>query len=51
MRMLLYLFLIPSDGSIDFSVNIGKNNMGLGALKGCFGKLEFVPKFRQGDLL
>ena len=51
MSIFLNLFLFPSDGSIDFSVDVGKNNMGLGTLKGCFGKLEFVPKFKQGDLL
>ena len=51
MSIFFNIFLFPLDGSIDFSVDIGKNNMGLGTLKGCFGKLEFVPKFRQGDLL
>ena len=44
-------FLFPSDDSIDFSVDVGKKLMGLDTEKGCFGKLEFTPKFSQGDLL
>ena len=44
-------FFFPSDDSIEFSVDVGKNLMGLDTEKGCFGKLEFTPKFSQGDLL
>jgi len=46
-----YLLVFLLDDSIDFSVDVGKNLMGLDTEKGCFGKLEFTPKFSQGDLL
>ena len=34
-----------------FNVESPINLAGMGAAKGCFGKLSFTPKFRQGDLL
>jgi hypothetical protein len=47
----IFFFFFLLDDSIDFSVDVGKNLMGLDTEKGCFGKLEFTPKFSQGDLL
>ena len=50
-KSIQFYFIFLLDDSVDFSVDVGKNLMGLDTEKGCFGKLEFTPKFSQGDLL